>query len=145
MKASVQQVAIKQRISRWGLIRFQILAWCSLRNIQVTNSDLDALALLALMGKTKLTAFCEELVKTEASTGPKFKKNKGTNKEYKYIFDSCQSARNDLRKLAEKNLIKREGRNKSNIQVWINPEMDIHIDSNLLVNLQLLCLDSTES
>jgi len=144
MKASVQQVAIKQRISRWGLIRFQILAWCSLRNIQVTNSDLDALALLAILGKTKLTAFCEELVKTEASTGPKFKKNKGIDKEYKYIFDSCQSARNDLRKLAEKNLIKREGKNKSNIQVWINPEMNIHTEANLLINLQLLTLDSTE-
>jgi hypothetical protein len=64
--------------------------------------------------------------------------------EYKYIFDSCQSARNDLSKLAEKNLIKREGKNKSNIQVWINPEMDIHTGANLLINLQLLTLDSTE-
>ena len=145
MKATVKQVPIRQRISRWGLIKFQVLSWCSLRNIQVTNSDLDTLVLLAVLGKTKLTAFCEELVKTESSTGPKIKKNKTTSKEYKYIFDSVQSARNDLAKLTEKGLIKREGRNKSNIQVWINPEMEIHTEANLLISYQLLCLDSTES
>ena len=144
MKAIVTPVQIKQRLSRWGLIRFQILSWCALRNIQITNADLDMLVLLAIYGKTKLATFCEDLIKTEISTGPKIKKCKGTDKEYKYIFDSCQSARNALAKVYDLGLILRVGKNKSNINIWINPEMNIHTDPNLLVNYQLLCLDSTE-
>jgi len=145
MKATVKPVQIKQRISRWGLIRYQILSWCALRGIQITNADLDMLVLLAILGKTKLSTFCEELIKTESSCGTKIKKYKGTEKEYKYIFDSCQSARNALSKMSELGLVSRKGRNKSNIQVWINPLMEIHTDANLLINYQLLCLDPTES
>ena len=142
MKATVKQVPIRQRLSRWNLIRFQVLAWCSLRSIQVTNSDIDTLVLLAILGKTKLTILCEELIKTELSTGPKIKKCKGIDKEYKYIFDTKQSARNELGKMIGLGLVKREGKNKSNIKVWLNPEMDIHTEQNLLVNYQLLTIES---
>ena len=134
----VTQIPIRQRVSRWNLIKFQILAWCSLRNIILTNADIDMLVLLALLGKVKLTQFCEELTKTEYSWGVRIKKCKGLDKEYKYIFDTCQSARNASSKVEELGLIKREGRNKSNIKVWINPEMDIHIEPNLLINYQIL-------
>lgn len=142
MKATVKQVEIKQRMTRWSLIRYQILTWCSLRNIQISNSDLDMLALLSVLGKTKLTVFCEELVKTELSTGPRVKKQKGKEKEYKFIFDSLQSARNACGKVCELGLIKKEGKNKSNIKIVLSPEIEIYTEPNLLINYKFLCLDA---
>jgi len=140
MTTKVKQVPIRQRVSRWNLIRFQILTWCFLRNIQVTNADIEALVLLSILGRTKLTSFCEQLCTTELNISHKHKRE-----DFKYIFNSKQSARNAMSKLHELGLIKREGKNKSNINLWLNPEMDIYTDQNLLINYQFLSIDTPES
>jgi len=137
MTTKVKQVPIRQRVSRWNLIRFQILTWCFLHNIQITNVDIEALVLLSILGKTKLSSFCEQLCLTELNISHKHKR-----KDFKYIFNSKQSARNAISKLCELELIKRDSKNKSNIGLWLNPEMDIHTDQNLLINYQFLSIDT---
>lgn len=141
MKINVKQIIKKHKLSRWELVRFQILIWCSLRHIQITNAILDMLALLAIIGKTEFTQFCEELTKTELSIGPRKKKSSGKEIEYKYIFNSLQSARNAILKSIEQGLILRE--HKKHI-IELNPLMDIIIENNLLYNFQLLTLESNQ-
>jgi len=141
MKAVVKQIPLRQRISRWNSVKFQMITWCFLRNIQITNADLDLLVLLSIVGKTKLTKFCELLVNTNSSAGVKIKKHKGETKAFEHIFNSLQSARNAVDKLYELQLIKREGKNKSNLSVLINPEIEIYPDNNVLINYQFLCID----
>ena len=103
MKAQVNQVLILQRLSRWELIRFQIQSHCILRHIQITDADLDMLTLLALHGQIELTQFCEQLIKTELSSGIRLKKKSGASKEYPFIFNSLQSARNAISKISKRN------------------------------------------
>lgn len=143
MTTTVKQISIKQRISRWNLIRIQILIWCSLRNIQISSADIDMLVLLSIIGKIKLTHFCEELTKTELSNITKIVKSK--EKEFKFIFNSLQSARNAVSKVSSLGLIKKEGKNKSNINIFINPEIELYIENNLLINYQFLSVDSNQS
>ena len=140
MNVSVKPVEIKNRISRWGLIRFQIQAWCSMRNIQISNSDLDMLSLLAVTEKTELNSFCDTLVKTELSTGPRIKKQNGREKEYKFVFNSSQSARNAISKMSDLGLIMKQG--KSHIKICINPAIEIFKDQNVLLTYKLLCIES---
>lgn len=143
MKATVKPVTIKQRLSRWNLIRFQINTYCILRNIKITNADLDMLALLSLLNTTSLSTFCELLTKTELSTGVRIKKQSGKETEYKYIFNSLQSARNAIARIIELGLIKSQG--KGNIKIQISSDIEVHTDLNLLINYQFLCLDTNES
>lgn len=140
MKATVKQVPIKQRLSRWDLIRFQISTYCILRRIQITDADIDMLTLLAIVGKIELTAFCELLNKTELSLGPRVKKKSGKEVEYKYVFNSLQSARNAILKISKIGLIKQEG--KSHIKVELSHDIEIHTEANLLINYQFLCIAS---
>lgn len=139
MKATVKQISIKQRLDQWSMIRFQILIWCSLRNIRLTDSMLDMLALLSLMGKVDQTKFCEIVSSTKLSTGVRIKKIRGIEKEYVNIFNSSQSARNSIVKAIELGLIKKEHK-KHDIEISDN--IEILNDTNLLINYQFLCIEA---
>ena len=91
--AIVNQVDKRVKMSGWQIVKYQILTHCYLYNIQVSESDLDCLTLLAMEGDQELTSFC----------------NKAHDKQ---IFSSTQSVRNCLTKSEKKGLIKKEGKNK---------------------------------
>jgi hypothetical protein len=139
MKIAVKQIVKKQRLSKWDLIRFQILVWCFLKNIQITDTLLDMLSLLCITGKVDQSRFCEELVRKERSSGIKIKKEDGKDKEYKYIFNSVQSARNAIGKAIDLNLISREHKQHD---IEINSELGIIIENNLLIDYQLLSIET---
>ena len=48
--ALVNQVTKKVRMSLSSVVKYQILTYCYLNDISVTNSDLDCLTLLAIEG-----------------------------------------------------------------------------------------------
>jgi len=73
--AIVNQVDKRVKMSGWQIVKYQILTHCYLYNIQVSESDLDCLTLLAIEGDQELTSFC----------------NKAHDKQ---IFSSTQSVRN---------------------------------------------------
>ena len=143
MKVVVKQVVVKQRLSWWELIRYQIHTWCSFRHIQITNSDLELLSLLSLIGETDLTSFCIRLASTEPTTGVKVRRIQGRDKEFKYIFNSPQSARNAVAKLIKLKLIDRKG--KGNIKISLSKEIEVYTESNLLINYQLLSIEPNKS
>lgn len=122
--AIVNQVDKKVRMSKWEIVKYQILTHCYLNKISVSEADLNCLTLLALEGDQELTSFC-----TKAHT--------------KDIFSSTQSVRNCLTKAEKKNLIKKEGKNKK--KIFINPEINVFSKGNILLDFKFLSVETQES
>lgn len=114
----------KVRMGLYDIIRYQIVTYCYVNRIQVTDSDLDCLATLAVSGESDLTEFC--LLITE-----------------KRIFKSTQSVRNCLVKLEKNNLINKEGKTKK--KIGLNPKMNIQTKGNILVNQKFFHVDTEEA
>ena len=75
--AIVNKVDKKVRMSKDMVIKYQILTYCFLNNIQISLSDLNCLLELSKLNSIELTKFCEHI----SSSG---------------IFKSSQSCRNAL-------------------------------------------------
>lgn len=122
--ALVSQVEKKVVMTNWNAIKFQIVTYCYIYNIPISEADLNCLTYLAMEGEQELTSFC--------------------NKVYsKKIFSSPQSARNSITKAEKKKLIVKEGRNKK--KIYIHPDMKVVASGNILLNFKVLSLASQES
>lgn len=121
--AIVNQVDKRVKMSRWDIIKYQLMTHCYLSKIPVSESDLDCLTFLAMNGEQELTQFCNEASKSS-------------------IFSSTQSVRNSLTKAEKKNLIKKEGKNKK--KIYINPELKIHSKGNILLDFKFLSVETDQ-
>jgi len=115
--AIVNKVDKRMKMARWDIVKFQLLTYCYLYKVQVSDADLECLTLLAMEGDQELTSFC----------------NKANDKK---IFSSIQSVRNCLTKAEKKNLLVKEGKNKK--KIYINPVLNIQSEGNILLNYQFL-------
>jgi len=122
--ALVNQIDKKVRMTKWEIVKYQLLTHCYLNKISVSESDLNCLTYLALEGDQELTSFC-----SKAHT--------------KDIFSSIQSVRNCLTKAEKKNLIKKEGKNKK--KIYINPDIKVSSKGNILLDFKFLSVETTES
>jgi len=114
----------KVRMGLYDIVRYQILTYCYVNRVQVTESDLDCLTILAMTGESDLTEFC--LLITE-----------------KRIFKSTQSVRNCLVKLEGNNLITKEGKTKK--RIGVNPLMKLQTFGNILINHKFVYVDPQET
>lgn len=121
--ALVNQVTKKVRMSLSSVVKYQILTYCYLNDISVTNSDLDCLTLLAIEGETELTEFC----------------NLGYDND---IFKSPQSVRNAITKAEKKNLVLKNGDGRKTIE--INPDMAIQTKAPILLDFKFAAVESKE-
>lgn len=112
----------KKNISRSDIIKYQLITFCFFNNISLTKLDIEFLVQLALKKVVELNKFCEEIG--------------GENK----IFSSSQSARNAINKAGIKKLIMKKGKNKK--LIFINPELNLQVSGNILLDYKLLCYDS---
>jgi len=122
--ALVNQVNKKVKMSKWDIVKYQLLTHCYLNKISTSEADLNCLTYLALEGDQELTSFC-----TKAHT--------------KDIFSSTQSVRNCLAKAEKKNLIIKEGKNKK--KIFINPDIKIYSEGTVLLDFKFLSVETTES
>ena len=122
--ALVNQVGKKVKLSRWGIVKYQLLTYCYLNDISVSEADLNCLTFLALEGEQELTSFCNKV-------------------HVKEIFSSAQSVRNCLTKAEKKHLIKKEGKNRK--KIFINPELNIFSKGNILLDFKFLSVEAEES
>jgi hypothetical protein len=114
----------KVRMGLYDIVRYQILTYCYVNRVQVTESDLDCLTILAMTGESDLTEFC--LLITE-----------------KRIFKSTQSVRNCLVKLERNSLITKEGKTKK--RIGVNPLMKLQTFGNILINHKFVYVDPQET
>ena len=119
--ALVKRVEKKARMSKRALIKYQILTQCFFSGVQISDADLESLALLAESGEQELTLFC--LTISDMS-----------------IFKSPQSARNAVAKAERKNLVVKAGNNKKTIR--LNPDIQVQSDGNILLEYKFVSLES---
>jgi len=122
--AIVNQIDKRVKMSKWDIVKYQILTYCYLNNVSVSEADLNCLTYLALEGDQELTSFC----------------NKAHDKR---IFSSIQSVRNCIAKAEKKRLIKKEGKNRK--KIYINPDMNVLSYGNILLDFKFLSVEAKES
>ena len=122
--AVVNKVDKRVKTSRDLVIKYQILTYCFLNEIQVSSSDLNCLAELAKKGRKELTSFCEYISK-------------------KGIFKSSQSCRNALAKAEKKKLIIKDGSNKKTI--YLNQDINVQTEGTILLDYKILGVETKES
>mgnify|MGYP003117171432 CR=1 FL=1 len=119
--AIVNKVDKKVKMSKDQVIKYQILTYCFLNDIQISLSDLNCLLELAKIKSIELTEFCQLI------------SDKG-------IFKSAQSCRNALSKSEKKGLINKEGKNKKIIS--LNLDMNIQTDDTILLDFKILSFET---
>ena len=119
--ARVNQVRKTVRMDLWNIIRFQIATHCTLKELNVSDLDLNCLTFLALGGEQPLTEFCDAATKNK-------------------IFGSSQSVRSAITKAEKKDLvIKNGGYNKL---IKLNPDLKIQISGNILLDYKFVRVES---
>ena len=122
--ALVNQVDKRVRMNKWDIVKYQILTYCYLNKISVSEADLNCLTYLALEGDQELTNFCSKAFSRK-------------------VFSSIQSVRNCLTKAEKKNLIKKEGKNRK--KIYINPDINVYSEGNILLDFKFLSVETQES
>lgn len=124
--AVVNQVQKKVKISKWQIVKYQILTHCYLNSIILSNSDLDCLTLLALNQPIELSNFCSDASAEEDS-----------------IFKSPQSVRNSLNKSEKHKLIIKDSNNKK--LILLNPSLKVQVNGNVLLDYKFFANESKKS
>lgn len=117
--ALVNQVQKRVKMSKWEVVKFQILTHCYINKITLSNSDLDCLTLLSFNEPIELTNFCYD-----------------ASSEEEPIFKSSQTVRNSLNKSEKNNLIIKDESNKKLIK--LNPNLKIQTQGIILLDYKFL-------
>jgi len=123
--ALVNQVQKRVRMSKWDIVKFQIVTHCYLKKIAVSNADLDCLTLLSLNSPVELTDFCYDASEDHG------------------VFKSPQTVRNSLNKAEKNGLVIKDPSNKKMIS--INNSLQIQTEGSVLLDYKFLANDTKET
>jgi hypothetical protein len=113
----------KVRMDNLDVIKYQLLTHCFLERISISDSGIECLAILARQGEVELTQFCNQIVNLD--------------REDK-LYKSAQSVRNVVNEAEKSRLIIKRGKNRK--VIFINPELEIQSDGNILLDYKFLSL-----
>ena len=120
------------------IIKFQIVTYCYIHKITISESDLECLTLLGLNKKAEPSDFCNACCSPD-------NRDKDTELPFtKAIFKSPQTVRNCLTKMKNYNIINRDGFGHGKI-IELNPELKVQAEGNVLLNYKMYCLEPQES
>ena len=117
--ALVNQVQKRVRMSKWNVVKFQILTHCYIKKILLSDSDLNCLTLLSFNEHIELTSFCYD-----------------ASSEEDPIFKSPQTVRNCINKAEKNNLVTKDIENKKLIK--LNTELKIQTEGTILLDFKFL-------
>lgn len=123
--ALVNQVQKRVKMSKWNIVKFQILTYCFINKISINESDLNCLTLLSFNQPIQLTDFCYD-----------------ASSEEEWIFKSSQTVRNAINKAEKQNLVIKDVNNKKIIT--LNPIIQIQTEGTILLDYKFLGNDSTK-
>ena len=115
--AIVNRVDKRIKISKDDVIKYQIITYCFLNDIQISKADLDCLAVLAELKSVELNKFCTIISK-------------------KQIFKSSQSCRNAIQKSKSKGLIVKDKK-----QIFISTDINLQVDGNIFLDFKVLSVE----
>lgn len=112
-------------LERKALIKFQIVFYCFIKNITLSDSEIDCLVLLSINNNYDLTEFCNLVVDND-------------------IFSSTQTVRNSIVKMERLGLIEKSGKSKQRI-VGIPSTLNLQTEGNILLNYKIIYVAASES
>ena len=124
--ALVNQVQKRVRMSKWNVVKFQILTHCYIKKILLSDSDLNCLTLLSFNEPIELTSFCYD-----------------ASSEEDPIFKSPQTVRNCINKAEKNNLVIKDIENKKLIK--LNTDLKIQTEGTILLDFKFLGDESEKS
>jgi len=116
--AVVKRVQKKVVMSRKDVIKFQLVTYCYLNKITVSNSDLECLTLLSSTGPIEIAHFCYDAADEQK------------------IFKSQQTVRNCINKCIKSKLVIKDSKNKKLIH--LNPKLNIETLGSILLDYNFL-------
>jgi hypothetical protein len=125
----------KVNMSLEEIIKFQIITYCYIHKIILSESDLNCLTLLGLNKKVELSDFCN------ACCDPSNRDKEVDIPYQKVIFKTPQTVRNCIAKMKNYNIINRDGSRT----IQLNSDLKIQNDGNILLNFKLFYLGTKES
>jgi hypothetical protein len=124
--ALVNQVQKRVKMSKWDVVKFQILTHCYINRITMSESDLNCLTLLSFNQPIELTSFCYD-----------------ASAEDDWIFKSPQTVRNCINKAEKNGLVMKDAVNKK--LIMINPIIKLQTQGTVLLDYKFLGNESEES
>lgn len=121
--ALFNQVVKKVKMDSWDIIKFQIMTYCYLEKVIVSESDLNCLTFLAIQGEQELTNFCNACASNN-------------------IFSSPQTVRNAVTKAEKKGLIDKS-LSKTKKKIRIHPDMKVATEGNIMLDFKFAALAET--
>lgn len=119
----VNKVDKRVKLDKREVVKYQILTYCFLNGVQVSESDLNCLTELGLLGEDELTSFCSKVAE-------------------KNIFKSPQSARNAITKAEKKNLLVKNGKNRKTIK--LNDVLNVQVNGTVLLDFKFVSVEAQE-
>jgi hypothetical protein len=119
----VNKVDKRVKLDKREVVKYQILTYCFLNGVQVSESDLNCLTELGLLGEDELTSFCSKVAE-------------------KNIFKSPQSARNAITKAEKKNLLVKNGKNRKTIK--LNDVLNVQVNGTVLLDFKFVSVEAKE-
>ena len=134
--AVLNQVQKTGHMDLWDIVKFQVHLHCHLNKINISDSDLECLTLLAINGEAELTSFCNAACKVDE------RDRDHTLHHEAEIFKTPQSVRNSINKIVNIGLIIKKGKSKKKIS--ISPEMSIQAAGNIFIEVKFLRKDASK-
>lgn len=113
--AIVNKVEQRGHLDRGAIIKFQLLTYCFLRDIMLTEHELTCLCMLAQQGEVELGSFCSAISDQR-------------------VYASAQTVRNVVNKFEKKELVVKKGKKKK--MVSIHPALQLQTMGNILLDLK---------
>jgi len=123
--ALVNQVQKRVRMPKWDIVKFQIMTYCFINRITMSDSDLNCLTLLSFNQPIELTEFCYD-----------------ASSEEEWIFKSPQTVRNCINKAEKNGLVVKDPTNKKIIS--ISPDLKVQTEGTVLLDYKFLGHEFTE-
>lgn len=121
LKMLVNKVDKRVKLDKRDVVRYQIMTYCFLNGIQVSDSDLNCLTELGLLEQEELTSFCNQVAE-------------------KKIFKTPQSARNAINKAEKKNLLTKEGKGRKTIR--LNEALNVQVAGTVLLDFKFVSIET---
>jgi hypothetical protein len=115
--AKANLVQKKVRMGQRDIIKYQLITYCFMNDIRLSNNELDCLTLLGAFVESELAEFCNLAVEEK-------------------IFKTAQTVRNFLTKAERKmNLIYKDGTNKKKIR--LHDDLKIQTQGNIVLDFKI--------
>ena len=115
--AQANLVTKKVRMGHRDVIKYQIMTYCFIHDLQLSSSELSCLTLLGAYGECDLSKFCDSAVEEK-------------------IFKTPQTVRNFLTKASKMKLVRKHGSSKKKIN--LNEEMQVQTAGNIILDYKMV-------